>query len=192
MYFGAVLFRIILLVTAISALVACQEEPEPGSISIPESNSSPTSKQVEVESSPTSTSIPATSASESRYCEDVSGNCISLYFDGESCIFDSPVEIKTGTVTLIFINESEGLAAVNLMRHNEDKTIQDMIDIFEEEEPSTKHAPGWVHSLGPWYSTPSGERDVWEGVLEPGIHTIVCGQLSPFGVWYGGGFEATE
>ena len=116
---------------------------------------------------------------------------LQLSFDGESCTYEGPTDLKTGPVTLLFLNESEGSAAVNLVRHTGDETIQDMIDYIGE-EPTTKHHPSWTRELGTWRSVPPGESHTWEGVLEPGIHTMVCARLLPLGVWHGGGFTVKD
>jgi hypothetical protein len=113
-----------------------------------------------------------------------------LTFDGDSCTYEGPTLLKAGPVTLIFFNESEGAAAVNLVRHTGDETIQDMIDTFEE-EPSTGHAPSWtreIHSKG----VPHGESHTWEGAMEPGIHSMVCIRLGPMGVWFGTGLTVVD
>ncbi len=114
-----------------------------------------------------------------------------LTFDGESCTWQYPTVLKAGPVTLLFFNESEGSAAVNLVRHTGDETIQDMIDYIGE-EPSTKHYPSWTQELGTWKSVPPGESLTWEGVLEPGIYTMGCARLEPLGGWYGGGFTVED
>ena len=124
-------------------------------------------------------------------CEEVEGNCLWLSFDGESCTYEGPTVLKTGRVTLLFLNESKGSAGRNLVRHTGDETIQDMIDYIGE-EPTTKHHPSWTRELGTWRSVPPGESHTWEGVLESGIHTMVCARLVPLGVWHGGGFTVKD
>ena len=141
---------------------------------------------------PTPTPVPPTKTPAPTSCEEVEGDCLELSFDGESCTYQGPAEIKTGPVTLIFFNESEGGATANMVRHNDGKTIQDMKDTFVE-EPSTGHAPAWTVDIkGVWMGIPAGESHLWEGVLEPGIHTLVCAKLTPFGVWFGDGFTVEE
>ena len=118
------------------------------------------------------------------------GNCLELSFEGERCTYNGPSDLETGPVTLIFLNESGGRAAVNLMRLLGDKTIQDMIDSIGE-EPSHDVAPMWANSVNTWQVIRSGEVYTWEGGLKPGIHTMVC--ASPqYGVWYGSGFTVED
>lgn len=139
---------------------------------------------------PTATPVPPTDTPEPISCEEVEGNCLELTFDGESCTYEGPTDLKTGPVTLLFLNESEGRAAVNLVRHTGDETIQDMIDYIGE-EPSTGTAPTWTRGLGTFQVIRSGESHTWEGVLEPGIHTMVC--ASPqYGIWFGTGLTVED
>jgi len=140
----------------------------------------------------TDTPIPPTKTPAPKSCEEVEGVCIELSFDGESCTYEGPTEIKSGHVTLIFLNESEGGAAANMVRHTGDQTIQDMKDTFVD-EPVTGHSPSWAIDIqGVWRGIPSGDRYVWEGDLQPGIHTLVCARMTPPGVWFGGGLTVEE
>jgi hypothetical protein len=116
---------------------------------------------------------------------------MELSFDGESCTYEGPTDFKKGWVTLLFINESEGRAAVNLLRHRGDYTIQDMID-FIGEEPSTLHHPYWSVELGTWKPIAPGESYAWKEILTPGIHTMVCARLSPRGAWFGTGLTVED
>jgi hypothetical protein len=121
----------------------------------------------------------------------VSGGEMHLTFDGESCTFEGPTYLKAGPATLHFHNNSEIMAAVNLVRHTGDETIQDAIEQFGE-EPSTGHAPPWVEDLGTWKAILAGESLTWEGELEAGIHHMVCAGIQPYGVWFGTGLEVVE
>jgi hypothetical protein len=81
------------------------------------------------------------------------------------------------------------------MSLDEDKTIQDYIEQVGE-ELSWIHAPDWVtHPNGVWksFGVRIGESQAREGVLEPGIHVVVCGEcgdacggMSPMALWIGG------
>lgn len=117
---------------------------------------------------------------------------LQLTFDGESCNYEGPTALKPGPVTLLFYNKSEGWASVNLGRHTGDQTIQDAIDLFGE-EPGTGSAPSWVKLLGTYEPVRSGESYTWEGVLESGIHHMVCVSRSPSnGVWFGTGLTVED
>jgi hypothetical protein len=136
--------------------------------------------------------VSPTDTPELTSCEEVEGICLELTFDGESCTYEGPTLFKSGPVTLLFLNESEGFAAVDLLRHNGDQSIQDMIDYFGE-EPSTKHHPSWsTEFLDVWGYIESGNIRIWRGALEPGIHTMVCVKQIPNGVWFGTGLTVED
>jgi len=105
-------------------------------------------------------------------------------------MYKGPATQEEGPVTLLFINNGDWLARVNLMRHQGEESIQDMIDYLGE-EPSTKHTPTWAAALGPWVPVGSGERHTSEEILKSGIHTMVCAD-NRYGWWLGGGFNVEE
>ena len=161
-------FIVLLLILALPITGCTSSQPMPTNTSPP-----PTPE-------PTSTSISPTPP------------LIQLTFDGESCTYEGPTSLKAGPVTLLFLNESEGFAAVDLLKHNGDQTIQDMIDYFGE-EPSTKHHPSWsTEFLDVWGYIEAGKSRTWRGGLESGIHTIVCVKQIPNGVWFGTGLTVEE
>lgn len=152
---------------------------------------------------PTQTLVPATSPSVTETntpkptsCESVEGICLTLNFNGESCAYTGPTELKPGPVTLIFQNKSDGWAATNLISLMGDKTLQDVIE-YNGEEPSTKHAPSWSVSVPDvWKEIEAGESRIWKGSLEPGIHALVCARTPPWpesiGVWLGTGLTVED
>ena len=141
---------------------------------------------------PTLTIISPTGTPNPTACEEGEGICLELTFNGESCTYAGPTIFTTGPVLLLFLNKSEGAAVTNLVRHKGDETIQAMID-YMGEEPSTKHHPYWtVEIRGVYRSVESGASHVWEGVLEPGIYSMVCARLVPLGVWFGTGLTVEE
>ena len=113
---------------------------------------------------------------------------LRLTFDGESCTYEGITELTPGPVELVFLNESDEPAAVNMVSIDEGYTIQDAIDDLGP-EPSTGHHPSWTRELGTWQSTAPGDSHVWEGDLEMGLYFMVCARLAPFGidVWGGTG-----
>ncbi|MBW2248959.1 MAG: hypothetical protein JRF62_17630 [Deltaproteobacteria bacterium] len=147
-------------------------------------------EQATLTAEPTASLVSPTNTPEPTSCEEVEGNCILLIFDGENCMYKGPAIQEEGPVTLLFINNGDYLARVNLMRHQGEETIQDMIDYLGE-EPSTKHTPTWAAALGPWVPVRSGERHTSEEILKPGIHTMVCAD-GRYGWWLGGGFTVEE
>ena len=136
---------------------------------------------------PTATDVPPTATPKPTSCEEVEGICLELSFDGESCTYEGPTDLKPGPVTIILLNESDGWASTNLMKLLGDKTLQDVSHYFSP-EPSDKHAPSWTFSYpGVWKDIEAGESHFWEGVLEPGIHILACARSvpwpEPIGVW---------
>ena len=163
-----------LLVTACATA-----QPEQTSAPLPPTESPP----------PTDTSVPSTQAPNPVAR---GGELLLLTFDGESCSYEGPTTLKAEPITLQFLNESEGGAAMNLVRHTGDETIQDMLDTFVDGY-SEGHHPSWtVEVRGVWRRVNPGKSFTWEGVLEPGIHTLVCARLSPLGVWFGTGLTVEE
>jgi hypothetical protein len=131
------------------------------------------------------TTIPPTDAPKSTPTAEIPH--LELTFDGESCIYEGPTEINPGVATFSFINNSEGVAAANMIILDEGKTIQDVID-HNGPEPSQKHAPVWSSDVPYiWEEINPGEIHTWEGRLWPGLHALVCARIEPLGVWFGTG-----
>ena len=144
---------------------------------------------------PTSTSLPPTVTPPPTSCKVVEGICLELTFDGESCIYEGPTDLKPGPVTIIFHNESDDWAGTNLMRLLGDKTLEDLIYYHGlGDEPGTHHAnKDWtITSPGIWKEIRAGESHFWEGALEPGIHAWLCVRTlawpEPLGVYFGTGW----
>jgi hypothetical protein len=131
-------------------------------------------------------SEPPTTEATATTTDAVGPVALHLTFNGESCTYDGTTELTPGPVELMFLNESEGSAAVNLVSIGEGHSIQDLVDDLGP-EPSTGHHPAWTRELGTWSPTVPGETHRWEGDLEAGRYAMVCARLSPLGVWFGTG-----
>ena len=124
-----------------------------------------------------------------------SGNEMQLTFDWDSCVYEGATELAAGPTTLTFINASEELAFVEIGSIPGDETAQDVIDYIGE-EPSSKFHPRWTEEVA-YKSISSGETFVWEGELEPAIHSVVCGVskaedgVPTLYVWLGSVFTVT-
>ena len=118
-------------------------------------------------------------------CNEVEGVCLLITFDGKDCTYSGPTEIKSGQVTFIALNNSEGIVQVNMGRHDEGKTVQDMIDYIEEEH---FWQPGWLRSMA-FFNAYPGKSYSWSGLLEPGIHTMVCKVGDDY---FGGAFTVVD
>lgn len=116
---------------------------------------------------------------------------LHLAFDGDNCTYDGPTDLVPGPVELVFHNDSDDWAAVNMVVLDEGYTIQDVIDDLGP-EPSTGHHPPWTHELGTWQPIQDGERHVWTGDLEEGLYAMVCARTAPLGVWFGTGLTVAE
>ena len=115
-----------------------------------------------------------------------------LVYDGETCVYEGGEMLAAGPVSLELENQNDGYAAMNMVRHAADETIADMQEYIGE-EPSSKHAPSWSREVRDvWRPTPAGETYRWDGEVEPGIHTLVCAQTSPLGVYFAAGLTVTE
>jgi hypothetical protein len=114
---------------------------------------------------------------------------LRLTFDGESCTYKGMTELTPGPVQLVFLNESEEPAAVNMVSIDEGYTLQDNIETFGPDEPSTGHHPWWTRELGTGQSTAPGESHHWEGDLEAGLYFMACLSLviPQVLVWKGAG-----
>lgn len=115
-----------------------------------------------------------------------------LVFDGESCVYEGGDSLSAGSITLEFVNQSDGVAAMNFVRHTGDETIED-VRAYIGDEPSSTTAPSWSREVpGVWSPIPAGETQLWEGEVEPALHHMVCGSLNPLGIWFGSGLTVTE
>ncbi len=114
-----------------------------------------------------------------------------LVFDGDSCVYEGGDSLSAGPVTLEFVNQSDGIAAMNLAWHTGDETIED-VRAHIGDEPSSRHVPAWSREVpGVWSPIRAGETQLWEGEVEPALHHMVCARLSPLGVWFGSGLTVT-
>ncbi len=123
--------------------------------------------------------------------DGIEDGVLHLTFDGESCTYEGPTTHKAGPVTLLFLNESETTAYAGLVRHTGDKTLQDMID-YMGEGPTSKTTPSWTQVIYAYGNVLAGESSTWEGVLESGIHTMVCIRVLPHGAWFGTGLTVED
>ncbi len=124
---------------------------------------------------------------------------LRIAFDGSNCTYEGPTELTAGPVSVDFVNESDSVFRVNLMRHTGDETVQEMVDYLGP-EPSEKHQPSWVRDLGTWefpvwtedWPAFAGRTVRWEGDLEPSIYTMICASVHPtYGVWFGTGLTVS-
>jgi hypothetical protein len=136
---------------------------------------------------PTAIPVHPTEIPKPTSCDDIDGTCLELTFDGASCTYAGPTDLKKGVVTVLFIDESDKLANMSLAKHTGDETLQDTIDYWEEGKPKHGH-PSWAE----WVfeeDASAGKRDTWEGNLQSGTQFLVCAQGLPLLWWLGVGFS---
>lgn len=126
-----------------------------------------------------------------RSCAEINGPCFVLRFDLDSCSYEGEPVFTNEPVTFLFLNESDLEAAWFILTHSYDRTIQDMIDYFGEGASSLSR-PGWAEMLFDWPVVNPGGSHVWNGALDPGIHSIFCAQWTPTLVWFGAGLTVEE
>ena len=169
------------LLAACGTAVPDTSTPEPTVTTAP-----PTSTPIP----PTDTPSPPTATPETTSCEDIEGNCLELTFDGENCAYEGPPELKAGPVTLIFRNEGELPAKRHLNRLRGNATAKDFSDWIRE-DPTRDDWPTWAENLDKDFAWP-GHSNIWEGDLQPGVHTMDCGTDKPRDLWYGGTFTIED
>ncbi len=169
------------LLAACGTAVPDTPTPEPTATPAP-----PTSTPIP----PTDTPTPPTATPETTSCEEIEGNCLELIWDGESCTYEGPEEIKTGSVTLIFRNKTEEPAGTGLVRLLGDATTEDMID-FVNQSTTRDHWPSFALVLDAGWAYP-GKSNIWEGFPELGVHTMVCFTDPPWDIWVGGTFTVED
>jgi hypothetical protein len=123
-----------------------------------------------------------TSASPTKIQEDViiTGE---VTFNGNECFYAGPTELQTGKYSFILDDTSEmNLKNFGLwvIRFEEGKTLQDIINLQEEPGDDTKR-PIWAPHT-PYYSV---DRIIWTYTLDKaGEHAFDVGGFPPSRVWF--------
>jgi len=125
-------------------------------------------------------------------CDEMEGECVELSYDGQSCTYEGPTLLKVQTITFLFHNDSNEDVVFGIFGHTHNKTIQDMIDFLGEEPSPIENKPAWTERITPWAPIWPGRSYTWKGVLEPGIYSILCIRLTPYGTWFGTGLTVEE
>jgi hypothetical protein len=132
-------------------------------------------------------------------CSEVKGSCLSFTFDGQNCIYEGPTNLEPGRTTLLFLNESEEVSSLEIGRHGEDKTIQDMIDYIEYyrtvfDYPSPMPLPSWwqYRFFDCCGRVIPGSSSMGEVYLQPGIYTVICFNGAPRYQYFGTGITVVD
>jgi hypothetical protein len=126
-------------------------------------------------------------------CGTDSDGSLRLTYDGETCVYEGPTELKAGPVELTFVNESsDPAAAMSLARVMGDQTAQDLIDHIGGDGTASEK-PAWVLEVVTEIASPNGGVYVWEGDLEASNYGLGCFGSNPsVGVWYGSWLTVEE
>jgi hypothetical protein len=117
------------------------------------------------------------------------GDVPQLTFTGSDCVYDGPDEVTAGVVTVELVNDSDGLANVNVGLLDEGKTVQDVIDDFGP-EPATGNPPTWIADMGGQSPASAGETIRWESSLAAGQYVTWCARSG--NAWFGAGFTVVD
>ena len=118
-------------------------------------------------------------------CENVDGNCIDVWFDGEACSNTGPELVQAGPITFIFHNQSDGEAGIIVGKLEKGKT---MYDVLENLGPPGSERTEYLPYLIEWMETRagSGESGAIKRVAPAGTYYWVCGKsVYPIPVWGG-------
>ena len=114
----------------------------------------------------------------------------AVTFDGEGCSYDGPEVIGEGQ-SFIDLNDltSDPLVHLHVVRLDEGKTWQDLLDYMGESLPFPG-APPWTREI--FSRGAPDDSKAAEYVFEPGLHAILCSRHNgepPVGNWPGAPFE---
>ena len=99
---------------------------------------------------------------------------LQLTFDGEQCTYEGPSVLSAGEVEVVYHNESSESSWFQFVRLDEDKTLGEIIDDFED--PSIVGRPR-ISANTSSIPTP------W--TVAPGFYILVCGTWVPYDAYFG-------
>ena len=99
---------------------------------------------------------------------------LQLTFDGEQCRFEGPSVLSAGEVEIVYHNESSESSWFDFVRLDEDKTLGEIIDDFED--PSIAGRPR-ISANASSIPTPR--------TVAPGLYILVCGTWVPYDPYFG-------
>lgn len=110
---------------------------------------------------------------------------LQLTFDGSKCTYEGPRVISVGEVEIMWENQSQGEMWASVLKLDEDKTIQDLLDFASDLSNTDK--PAWTQHVTPfWRSVPLGGTTEPKTVsVRPGLHALVCGTWTPYAGYVG-------
>lgn len=110
-------------------------------------------------------------------------------FDGENCSFDGPGVIREGKVIIVLNNLSETPVQLEIMKLDEGKTWQDVLDLFNEPGVSFGRPREWSTITRSTFVV--DDPTAREYTFDPGLHAINCLQIleTRIGIWTGAPLE---
>ena len=108
---------------------------------------------------------------------------LEVTFDGNECNCVWPESAPPGEVTIIFNNESQGLASARFFKQDEGKTWDDQLALIDP-PPGTAHMPSWCR-LVTMVQTTAGKSTARNAIVTTGLYGLVCYVKEPFGIWPG-------
>jgi len=108
---------------------------------------------------------------------------IEVTFDEKVCNCTGPEVVPPGRVTIIFHNESDGLAWADFAKHDEGKSWDDMLARIGT-PPSPGHRAPWVLPVGQ-IQTIGGKSISRDYRVSAGLYSLICVRREPHGVWPG-------
>ncbi len=108
---------------------------------------------------------------------DTAANSVSeipqLTFDGSDCVYEGPEDATAGVVAVEFVNDSDGLANVQVILLDEGTTVQDYVDQFSPDQGSS-FVPPFASDMGGQRPAAAGETITWEASLAAGQYVALC------------------
>jgi hypothetical protein len=132
------------------------------------------------------------SQSEVNPCDSQEGNCIFVSFDGTNCEVTGPTDNQVGEYTVIFSNQSEGEARVEVAWLVNGKTIQDLEE--DTRDRPTGYAPLWAIGSGFWEQAVDPGETVTRTTTTPqleGDYGVLCFRIPQYAI-FGGGFTLVK
>ena len=110
-------------------------------------------------------------------------------FDGENCSFDGPGIIREGKVIIVLNNLTETPVHLEIIKLDEGKTWQDVLDLFNEPGVSFGRPREW--STITKNIVVIDDPTAREYIFDPGLHAISCLQVleTRIGIWTGAPLE---
>ena len=179
---------LLVVLTVLSAAVGCSSSDEGG-------DESATTTQIEepatTVAAPETVTTAASTTTTTTTTTAASPVVLDVTFTGEACLVEGSTKFPAGPVEIVFVNDSEELAAPGLALFTGDETFQDYVEYMGPEPAGRyEYGPEWTEPMGTSLPIGGGKTRTWEGTLQSGRYYLICditkGQMAGF-TWYGAG-----